>query len=80
MGFHVGREGRSERAICENLKLDDMSDFMVIEVKSIWVRLSGRIWRFKYNLKAKIRRVKGQFTYNQNKQRMKPRIYRVVIR
>lgn len=57
-----------------------MDDFMVIEVKSIWVRLSGRIWRLKYNMKAKIRRIKGQFAYNQNKQRLKPRIYMVVIR
>jgi hypothetical protein len=57
-----------------------MSDFMVIEVNSIWVRLSGRIWRLKYRIKAKFRRMYGMMVYGQNKQRMKPRIYRVVIR
>lgn len=57
-----------------------MNDFMVIEVKSIWVRLSGRIWRLKYRAKAKLRRMYEQSIYRALKIDRRPKIYRVEIR
>ena len=57
-----------------------MNDFMVIEVKSIWVRLSGRIWRLKYRIKAKFRRMYEQSIYRALKIDRRPKVYRLEIR
>lgn len=57
-----------------------MNDFMVIEVNSIWVRLSGRIWRLKYRIKAKFRRMYEQSIYRALKIDRRPKVYRVEIR
>lgn len=57
-----------------------MNEFKVIEVNSLWMRISGRIWRLKYRLRAKIRRMHDKALYRVLKTDRKPRIYRVEIR
>lgn len=57
-----------------------MKEFQVIEVNSLWMRISGRIWRLCYRLRAKILRMQGKALYRVLKTDRKPRIYRVEIR
>lgn len=57
-----------------------MKEFQVIEVNSLWMRISGRIWRLFYRLRAKIRRSQDKYLYRVLKTDRKPRIYRVEIR
>lgn len=57
-----------------------MDEFQVIEVKSLWLCLSGRIWRFMYRVRRKAMRCQTKAMYKALKADNKPRIYRVEIR
>ena len=57
-----------------------MNEFQIIEVNSLWTRISGRIWRLQYRLRAKVRRLQGKVLYKTLKADRMPRIYRVEIR
>lgn len=57
-----------------------MREFQVIEVKSLWLRLYGKVWRFRYRFFANIRRAKAKAKYHAWTSENKPRIYRVIIR
>lgn len=57
-----------------------MKEFQVIEVKSLWLRLYGKVWRSRYRFFAKIRRVQAKAKYHAKTSENKPRLYRVIIR
>lgn len=57
-----------------------MNEFQIIEVNSLWTRISGRIWRLQYRLRAKVRRLQDIALYKTLKADRMPRIYRVEIR
>lgn len=57
-----------------------MKDFQIIEVNSLWLRLYGKVWRFHYRLRAKIRRIQANAYRKESQVNKRPRLYRVEIR
>ncbi|CVI68029.1 hypothetical protein BN3659_01039 [Alistipes sp. CHKCI003] len=57
-----------------------MKEFQIIEVNSLRLRLYGKVWRFCYRLRTKIRRIQSKAVYNALRTENRPRLYRIKIR
>lgn len=54
-----------------------MKDFYVIEVKSLWLSLYSKVWRFQYRKRRKIARIFAKMVRRYDKYAHAPRLYRV---
>lgn len=57
-----------------------MKEFDEITIHSIWVKISGRLWRFQYRFRRKIERMQAKSLYKVLKDENRPRVYRIEIR